>query len=409
MIPRANLTGTLFKGRIRLGQFFSDVASNSVPAVTVNQLIRASDKIESMQDGFTLQGALVNDYLLTHTFKPSESVTSMPFKDTDLGSEIVDYVILQTPSINISTGGTANFSLIVQNSFNAIVMPSPQDLLLYRTFQAISQHKQRKDMDYTYTPIDTEKLDQTPPPLTYANLKDFEHLTSKEGILDATSNWETSTAVSEYPDLEDDYITPKKHILKDAESDDDLLDLGKIFISRRKAAFMRFVYSNEKEFTSIGIKLPLRVWGTIGGFLGSAAMSLVKDVITSDTIRDMLRKGWQVAKDTWQANPGRGRLAKAMTAGISAAAGVPKGKKIAEKMFNKGSDFLKKNLHKSIKSLMDGKLSDERAEQIIDTIASLSNKRISQLPKEIIEYVREVKSKELAKREEEKRNLENYG
>jgi hypothetical protein len=115
VIPRANLTGTFYQGKMRLGQFFDEAAKPNplyAEAVTVNTLIRAADRISSMKDGFTLRSSMVNDYILTHTLRHGDDDLDTRLTDNNLGSEIIDYVVLQTPAINITTGANSEYSLI---------------------------------------------------------------------------------------------------------------------------------------------------------------------------------------------------------------------------------------------------------------------------------------------------------
>lgn len=98
---------------MRLGQFFSSNATDGSSLVLkISDLIRGADKIEGMQTDFSVQSALVNDYLLTHTLKSGNEAVTLYLSDNDLGSEVIDYVVLQTPAISISTGLKAEYSLI---------------------------------------------------------------------------------------------------------------------------------------------------------------------------------------------------------------------------------------------------------------------------------------------------------
>jgi hypothetical protein len=65
-----------------------------------------------VRTGFTLQSSMVNDYILTHTLRNGSDVLSSYLQDNDLGSEVVDYVVLQSPAINISAGTDQTYSMI---------------------------------------------------------------------------------------------------------------------------------------------------------------------------------------------------------------------------------------------------------------------------------------------------------
>lgn len=179
VVPLANLTGTMYRGTLRLGQFFkSNTADQGTLELAVSDLIRAADHIEGMKTEFSLQSSIVNDYILTHTLKTGGEVVTNYLQDNDLGAEVIDYVILQTPAINITTGAASTFSLIAECFTNIAVMPSAKNLLLYRTFDTISHRKQLKEIDYPYSPVDASTLSVLAPPSDYKNLSKWEVLVS---------------------------------------------------------------------------------------------------------------------------------------------------------------------------------------------------------------------------------------
>lgn len=112
VIPRATLTGTYYKGTLRLSQLYDNLLTTQSPAISLASLIRAADKVEGMQPGFSLHSAIVNDYILTHTLKTGEDVLVEYLKDNDLGAEVIDYIILQSPAVNISSGVDQVYSMI---------------------------------------------------------------------------------------------------------------------------------------------------------------------------------------------------------------------------------------------------------------------------------------------------------
>lgn len=103
-----------------------------------------------MQTGFTLSSALVNDYILSDTIRQGGSQFTDVLRDSDIGSEIVHYVVLQTPSINITDGTASEFSMIGKITAHAAVLPSMKNLLLYRTFDPVWEGKQRKQLDMSF-------------------------------------------------------------------------------------------------------------------------------------------------------------------------------------------------------------------------------------------------------------------
>lgn len=112
VIPAATLTGTYYKGKMRLAQFFDSTNNDTAQSLSVMNLIRAADEVDGMRTGFTLQSSMVNDYILTHTLRNGSDVLSSYLQDNDLGSEVVDYVVLQSPAINISAGTDQTYSMI---------------------------------------------------------------------------------------------------------------------------------------------------------------------------------------------------------------------------------------------------------------------------------------------------------
>lgn len=68
---------------------------------------------------------------------------------------------------------------------NAAVLSSINNLLLYRTFEAISHHKQTKEIDYPYTPLTEGFLDSQEPPVSYGQLEGFEDAMGSSGIVNS--------------------------------------------------------------------------------------------------------------------------------------------------------------------------------------------------------------------------------
>lgn len=152
--PAANLVGTLFKGSLRLGDFFAGINSASQPntTISIDQLIALSTSSQVMQPSFTLQSAMVNDNLhsMAGASRSSWHVGTPESNFVNLGSEIIEYVVLQTPVVSI-TGGLMEFSLMNTVESNFAVLPSVANVLLYRTFCPIWKGKEfgkLKDLEY---------------------------------------------------------------------------------------------------------------------------------------------------------------------------------------------------------------------------------------------------------------------
>lgn len=163
VVPAANLVGTFYSGTLRLSQLFNSDTPGENGRFTFQQLITVSDEVKGMQTGFSLQSAIVNDYILTHTLRSGDDVVSNVLNDELLGSEIVHFIVLQKPAMNITTGASAAFTLIGEAAFNSVVMPGVANLLLYRTFQAIWQGKQQKIIDFEYQGPNSSMSGPAPP------------------------------------------------------------------------------------------------------------------------------------------------------------------------------------------------------------------------------------------------------
>lgn len=250
VIPRATLTGTLYQGEMRLGQFFNSTALDQSPEISLSALIRAANKVEGMQAGFELQSSLVNDYILTHTVKGTD-ILDKYLSDESIGSEILSYAVLQTPAINISSGALQTYSLICDIKYNAAVLPSANNLLLYRKFEAISHRKQYKEVDYPYTPVDLNILDRTKKPITYADLIAFDKAVSASTPIASSGVGTSDGLVFEHPyemqsAISEEVDTDSEH--KEGEEED--RPVVTRVISRRQSGAYYTLFLNRKLFSN---------------------------------------------------------------------------------------------------------------------------------------------------------------
>lgn len=297
VIPKANLTGTLYKGSIRLGQMYDVSKPDRAGYVSVSSLIRGADEVQGMQEGFTLQSAIVNDNVLSHTLFTGDDQLTTYLKDVDLGAEIVQYVVLQAPAMSI-TGGISQFSLIAEIESNIAIMPSINNLLLYRTFAALRERKQFKEIDYNYSPVDTRTLERWSPPMSYPELKRFEKdlshdVSTPEVELSDISNEGNLTSVEE----------EVKSYAGSEESDPDIdLSLNHLLICPRKiSAMFLFAQKFRKEFQEIGLQYPLAFPALAVITAINTALSVIKDPMVKnayESVRDTLKgkKKIKVAK-----------------------------------------------------------------------------------------------------------------
>lgn len=148
--PLANLVGTYYKGTVRLGSLYNTNDLNINGTFTVANLIAVADEIGSMSSQFYLESAVVDDYILTHTLKAGADVVTNVLGDVELGSEIVSYIVLQTPVQSIADNTKMTYSLIGNSQSSNLVLASVANLLYYKTFNSIFQGKQRKEIDFQY-------------------------------------------------------------------------------------------------------------------------------------------------------------------------------------------------------------------------------------------------------------------
>jgi hypothetical protein len=175
--------------------------------MTVDQLIRISDQVHVMKPEFSLSSAIVNDYILAHTLKSRQDIVTGLLDESVLGSEIVSFVVLQTPSINITTGAPALYSLIGEARANHVVVAAGANLLLYRTFQAIWQGKQKHQIDYPYQ----GPLTKVRPPANERDLIKLDDSIKQEHAMSGLEHLESSahdyllsTLSTNYVELQED-------------------------------------------------------------------------------------------------------------------------------------------------------------------------------------------------------------
>lgn len=85
VIPQATLTGTMYKGHMRIGQMFG-----SGTDITVQDLILSADETLAGQNHVDLTSALANDQILTHVLQGKVQIAEARV-DPDLGSEVISY------------------------------------------------------------------------------------------------------------------------------------------------------------------------------------------------------------------------------------------------------------------------------------------------------------------------------
>lgn len=136
-----------------MGSFFNGVnaTSGTNGQVSVDQLIKIATSVESSKSAFSLQSAMVSDELHSiYGASRHNTQTSGGSIDENLqffASEIVNFVVLQSPVISITSGSLMDFSLIGEATNNVAVYPSPSNLLLYRAFNPIWAGKQDRMLE----------------------------------------------------------------------------------------------------------------------------------------------------------------------------------------------------------------------------------------------------------------------
>lgn len=284
VVPAANLTGTMYRGKLRFGQLFRGTLGQTQADlyVTVSDLIRASDHIQAMQTEFSLHSAMVNDYILASQVRSTQMKFSDYIKQTDLAMEIIDYVVLQTPSISITDGVFANYSLICELESNVAIYPSPMNLVLYRTFNTISHRKQVKEIDYSFAPVDYKILDKAKPPTNYAELNKLEDKMDADHVIreSHTPQVDFNDAIEENdrdkPDEEETLVKmgkPNRLRLKSVDSEEVKWEIH--FAPRIVSAMKTLVRTKGALLARIGVKVPFKT--------------------TEDFIHGM-RQGFEIAK-----------------------------------------------------------------------------------------------------------------
>ncbi len=161
--PLANLVGTYYKGTVRLGSLFASADLNINSNFTIANLIAVADDIGSMQSSFSLESAVVDDYILTHTLRAGADVVSNVLGDVELGSELVSYIVLQTPVQSIADNTKMTYSLIGNTQSSNLVLASVANLLYYKTFNSVFLGKQHKEIDFQYQGPNSALASMEPP------------------------------------------------------------------------------------------------------------------------------------------------------------------------------------------------------------------------------------------------------
>ncbi len=227
---------------------------------------------------------MVNDYVLSNQLKSSTgSQLNDYLKSTDLSMEIVDYVVLQTPAINITTGAASTYSLICEVESNVAVYPSPKNLLLYRTFSTISHRKQVKEIDYNYAPVDYKVLDSVKPPENYRELARLEEKMDQEEVIREGHN--PAVVQTEGFDDHEPLVKFRKDVkdgkdieLKRGVSED--LQFSCLVGSRSIAGISYLVQHYAEQLVAYGVKLPMLVSSEMTAGLRTG-FAIARDIITS--------------------------------------------------------------------------------------------------------------------------------
>jgi hypothetical protein len=130
LTPAANLVGTYFEGTITVGQLQS-AGTGLNAAMTVSELISIASYATTMRPDFTLKGAVVNNNIVYD--QNENEVTSDKYGDLSL--ELINYVVLQRPAVNITTGAKAEFGILKSIHGNMAFWPNPRDAFANNLFR----------------------------------------------------------------------------------------------------------------------------------------------------------------------------------------------------------------------------------------------------------------------------------
>jgi hypothetical protein len=167
-------------------------------------------------------------------------------------------------------------------------MPSSSDLLMYRTYPTLVQHKQVKEIDFNYSPVSDSILSSSTPPVNMSELYNFEK--KLDGL--PSQNAEFDLPTPEQPELYQEpveaILTPEglDGILDDAHSvmdetiNSDIAPVPR-FTTRKTAALLQMIYKSQTTLRLNGVTLEHQGLqnGAIFATALSTGMSLLTDLI----------------------------------------------------------------------------------------------------------------------------------
>lgn len=132
LAPAANMVGSYYRGTIQYGQ----IPKSGQPGLTLRELIEIAGDVEVMEPQFHMRIKVVNHDLVYDTQDSSKTLES-----SDFAGELVQYVILQKPAINITSGDNAKFSLQCNFKGNTVFWGKAEDSIANNLFKNNRQQK----------------------------------------------------------------------------------------------------------------------------------------------------------------------------------------------------------------------------------------------------------------------------
>lgn len=169
--PAANLVGTYYQGRISIGSFEASTFSSGTP-ITVQKLINNASHVHSHKPYIELSSSVINPLI----FANIGAQTTAYFD-----GESIDYVVLQTPAMSITTGLPATYSLMGEVHSNIAVYPSMNNVFLFKSFQPKRFGVGTSVMSFVPTAALTDVEEKFKPPTTKTAVNAFVKKLEEEG------------------------------------------------------------------------------------------------------------------------------------------------------------------------------------------------------------------------------------
>lgn len=139
VVPNANYIGTCYEGIIPISQLLPDGTGTAPnPTVTVQQLIQMARTTHEGENSYKLCASISNDQILAHGISSASAspgvVVTTNRTPLLFASEVIHYMVFQTPAMSITTGSTYPYSLMGHWINNVSILPYMNDSIIFNTF-----------------------------------------------------------------------------------------------------------------------------------------------------------------------------------------------------------------------------------------------------------------------------------